>query len=44
MTVWAEVGEDQRILPATDTEFAVFGDTRGRRARRRGTTPRRGTP
>lgn len=25
MTSWAEVGEDQRILPATDTEFAVFG-------------------
>src|SRR5699024_9581830 len=27
MTVWAEVGEDQRILPVTDTEFAVFGDS-----------------
>ena len=27
MTVWDEVGEDQRILPTTDTEFAVFGDT-----------------
>ncbi|WP_173954802.1 hypothetical protein [Hyphomicrobium sulfonivorans] len=25
MTSWAEVGEDQRILPTTDTEFAVFG-------------------
>jgi len=27
MTVWAEVGEEQRILPATDTEFAVFGES-----------------
>ncbi len=27
MSVWSEVGEDQRILPTTDTEFAVFGDT-----------------
>jgi len=27
MTAWDEVGEDQRILPTTDTEFAVFGDT-----------------
>lgn len=27
MRGWAEAGEDQRILPATDTEFAVFGDT-----------------
>ena len=27
MNVWGEVGEDQRILPTTDTEFAVFGDT-----------------
>jgi hypothetical protein len=27
MSGWAEAGEDQRILPATDTEFAVFGDT-----------------
>jgi hypothetical protein len=25
MTSWAEVGEDQRILPSTETEFAVFG-------------------
>lgn len=25
MTGWAQVGEDQRILPTTDTEFAVFG-------------------
>ncbi len=24
---WAEAGEDQRVLPATATEFAVFGDT-----------------
>jgi hypothetical protein len=24
---WAEVGEDQRVVSATDTEFAVFGDT-----------------
>ena len=34
MTSWAEVGEDQRILPTTDTEFAVFG-VRGRRRPRR---------
>lgn len=27
LAVWAEAGEDQRILPATATEFAVFGDT-----------------
>jgi len=27
MTVWAEVGEEQRILPATVTEFAVFGES-----------------
>ncbi len=27
LAVWAETGEDQRILPATGTEFAVFGDT-----------------
>ncbi len=27
MTVWGEVGEDQRILPTTETEFAVFGNT-----------------
>ena len=27
MSVWGEVGEDQRILPTTDTEFAVFGET-----------------
>ena len=25
--IWAEAGEDQRVLPATATEFAVFGDT-----------------
>jgi hypothetical protein len=25
MGQWAEVGEDQRVLPTTDTEFAVFG-------------------
>ena len=25
MTVWAEVGEDQRIQASSDTEFAVFG-------------------
>ena len=25
MGQWAEVGEDQRVLPSTDTEFAVFG-------------------
>jgi hypothetical protein len=24
---WAEAGEAQRVLPATETEFAVFGDT-----------------
>lgn len=27
LAVWAEAGEDQRILPTTSTEFAVFGDT-----------------
>jgi hypothetical protein len=27
MTGWSEIGEDQRIVPATDTEFAVFGDS-----------------
>ena len=27
LTVWDEVGEDQRILPTTETEFAIFGDT-----------------
>ena len=27
LAVWAEAGEDQRILPATSTEFAVFGDS-----------------
>ena len=27
MSVWGEVGEDQRILPTTDTEFAVFGES-----------------
>ena len=27
MTSWSEIGEDQRIVPATDTEFAVFGDS-----------------
>ena len=27
MTGWSEIGEDQRILPSTDTEFAVFGDS-----------------
>lgn len=26
LRVWAEAGEDQRILPTTATEFAVFGD------------------
>lgn len=25
--IWAEAGEDQRVLPTTATEFAVFGDT-----------------
>ena len=30
MSVWDEVGEDQRILPTTDTEFAVFGEYGGR--------------
>ncbi|MBM6402496.1 DUF6879 family protein [Phycicoccus sonneratiae] len=25
--LWAEAGEDQRVLPTTATEFAVFGDT-----------------
>ncbi|MBT9256719.1 hypothetical protein KMZ32_11615 [Phycicoccus sp. MAQZ13P-2] len=25
--VWAEAGEDQRLLPATATEFAVFGES-----------------
>jgi hypothetical protein len=27
LTSWAEAGEDQRIVPATETEFAVFGET-----------------
>ena len=27
MTSWAQAGEDQRIVPSTDTEFAVFGDS-----------------
>ena len=27
LSVWAEAGEDQRILPTTSTEFAVFGDS-----------------
>lgn len=27
LSIWSEVGEDQRILPSTSTEFAVFGDT-----------------
>ncbi|MGL5819101.1 MAG: hypothetical protein ACRCYR_16165 [Phycicoccus sp.] len=27
MTTWAGIGEDQRLLPQTETEFAVFGDT-----------------
>ncbi|MGG5257723.1 helix-turn-helix transcriptional regulator [Phycicoccus avicenniae] len=27
LSVWAEAGEDQRVLPSTGTEFAVFGDT-----------------
>ncbi|HYN67256.1 MAG TPA: helix-turn-helix domain-containing protein [Ornithinibacter sp.] len=27
MTVWGAVGEDQRIVPTTETEFAVFGET-----------------
>ena len=25
--MWAEAGEDQRVLPTTSTEFAVFGET-----------------
>lgn len=25
--IWAEAGEDQRVLPTTSTEFAVFGET-----------------
>ncbi|MGL4175881.1 MAG: hypothetical protein ACRCSN_07355, partial [Dermatophilaceae bacterium] len=24
---WASIGEDQRVVPQTETEFAVFGDT-----------------
>lgn len=27
LDVWAGAGEDQRVLPSTATEFAVFGDT-----------------
>ncbi|NHA68987.1 DUF6879 family protein [Phycicoccus flavus] len=27
LAIWAEAGEDQRILPTTGTEFAVFGET-----------------
>ncbi len=27
LSSWAEAGEDQRILPVTETEFAVFGET-----------------
>ncbi|MBM6404463.1 hypothetical protein JQN72_09440 [Phycicoccus sp. CSK15P-2] len=27
LAIWAEAGEDQRIVPATSTEFAVFGDS-----------------
>lgn len=27
MRTWEDVGEDQRIVPSTDTEFAVFGGT-----------------
>ncbi len=27
MTSWGEVGEDQRILPTTETEYAVFGSS-----------------
>ena len=27
MSGWADVGEVQRVLPTTETEFAVFGDT-----------------
>lgn len=27
LAIWAEVGEAQRILPTTSTEFAVFGDS-----------------
>ena len=27
MAQWAEVGEEQRVLPTTETEFAVFGST-----------------
>lgn len=26
LAIWSEAGEDQRILPSTGTEFAVFGD------------------
>jgi hypothetical protein len=26
MTTWAGIGEDQRLVPHTETEFAVFGD------------------
>ena len=44
MTVWDEVGEDQRILPTTDTEFAVFGDDRGRGSGRLGRPRARATP
>ena len=27
LSSWGEAGEDQRVVPATDTEFAVFGET-----------------
>jgi hypothetical protein len=27
LSSWAEAGEDQRVVPATETEFAVFGET-----------------
>ncbi|MBR7744661.1 helix-turn-helix domain-containing protein [Phycicoccus sp. BSK3Z-2] len=27
LAMWSETGEDQRILPTTGTEFAVFGDS-----------------
>ncbi len=40
--VWAEAGEDQRLLPATATEFAVFGRARSSRSAA-GTTRTRGT-
>ncbi len=27
LSSWGEAGEDQRVLPATETEFAVFGES-----------------